>query len=1052
MVLSFFNTVLMMTLLAAVEVIFVRGQAQSCSSWLEVNQRSTTPLKNVCRIDTDAGQSRPVIGAVLSLHSAYDRGSGECPSTSLKTKEAAEETEGFLLALRLATARSTNSTVTNLYDYSESAANGSLFGSTVRDTCSSESLGIEQTLDLTSSFPSSQPIAPSSGEANNCSQAQPLLAVVGLRSSQETARLSPILSALKVPHISHWASGRTFDDTTTYPYLFRMAPSNFHQAELLGSLVRTFGWTYIAAFASSDALYGSDALIGLQYHATLDPVRKFCFGVVASFSLLDVTFPYTAKMRNNIELLRNESRIKVIVLIALHDHARAFLSLLKVAGITDRVIIGSDDWIGRIDFSQYSPDTNPPPFTSLIGVAPAALLEDTWETKLRSRLCLANLSSQDTFQNLFLQTFVEESLRCQVGSHSVCNLRNATQPRMCTSEEILTLSEKEAPSLITASLVMMSVDVVINAITDVWRLRNFSRCLYPTAEEIVCALKGMQRPCPSDKTKLCPLFDQWQARVPYYHIYNMQWSRKQRGALVRIGSWSKVNQALLRPENNAQIIWNLTANSTLSPLFAAAAWPRSTCSEVCRPGQHRRLASAITLHCCFDCVDCPTYQISNGTNSPTCFECSPGFLPDTQRSSCIPVTKTYLGWDNGWVASILAVSLLGAVVVLSTLAIYQLKHQAHVIRSADRCLSTAILTAMFFGLATVPVILAKPSDAICTSAAIFATLWSLLTVTAVFMKTNRVARILETSSLAQLMSRWHRISMGTPVQLAGILVLTLIGELVVFIGVIVDTPRASDRIVSREKVELVCRWPQQWQAAFTGYFLLVVATSTVVAFRTRKLPDNFNEAKFVFMGSFACCVVWIGLAPAYFLNEGVLRPVILALTVTSQMWGLWVCLFLPRLYQLIINRGVPSRTQRLRTLRSLSVRAKGQMSVSALSDYEGSQMRYNAGTAASECSFSEAWPQSRKISEASADALDTVSFADKKPTAESESTTGVNENVADQVTSTESGELVVRQVNSRKISGNSVDRVFNPGLDTVTETQVIDSDHDGEEEWEKQDR
>ena len=51
------------------------------------------------------------------------------------------------------------------------------------------------------------------------------------------------------------------------------------------------------------------------------------------------------------------------------------------------------------------------------------------------------------------------------------------------------------------------------------------------------------------------------------------------------------------------------------------------------------------------------------------------------------------------------------------------------------------------------------------------------------------------------------------------------------------------------------------------YKTLIIGTATVLGVLSFKLPDNFNEAKYISFCTFALLVVWIGLVPTYFATR-----------------------------------------------------------------------------------------------------------------------------------------------------------------------------------------
>ena len=116
------------------------------------------------------------------------------------------------------------------------------------------------------------------------------------------------------------------------------------QAKAIADLVEMFGWKYIGLVFSSDVLYGGE---GSQSFNREAEARSFCLPIRESFSATD-----ESKITVIIRKLVADTRIGAIVLFALLEDTVSLLSAMADANITDRVIIGSDDWINRLDYTD----------------------------------------------------------------------------------------------------------------------------------------------------------------------------------------------------------------------------------------------------------------------------------------------------------------------------------------------------------------------------------------------------------------------------------------------------------------------------------------------------------------------------------------------------------------------------------------------------------------------------------------------------------------------------------------------------------------------------
>lgn len=48
------------------------------------------------------------------------------------------------------------------------------------------------------------------------------------------------------------------------------------------------------------------------------------------------------------------------------------------------------------------------------------------------------------------------------------------------------------------------------------------------------------------------------------------------------------------------------------------------------------------------------------------------------------------------------------------------------------------------------------------------------------------------------------------------------------------------------------------------YNMVLIILCTLYAFKTRKIPENFNEAKYIGFTMYSTCIVWLAFVPIYF--------------------------------------------------------------------------------------------------------------------------------------------------------------------------------------------
>lgn len=232
-------------------------------------------------------------------------------------------------------------------------------------------------------------------------------------------------------------------------------------------------------------------------------------------------------------------------------------------------------------------------------------------------------------------------------------------------------------------------------------------------------------------------------------------------------------------------------------------------------------------------------------------------------------------------------SFVGITVTLITAFFFVKNRETPVAKASTRELCYVMLFGMILAHSIPIVIIWRPSLFICSYVKIMPAISFTIIYSALLVKTNRITRILSMSRdkfptlnprFISLKAQVRSIGNGfhfcknilyhVPLSLPQLVMtstLIAIGLVVCFVSLYWEPPIPQYQTLNHlPYVIILC--PGKWKlvAAYFPYTGMLVLMCAIYAVKTRNLPGNFNQAKFIGFALYGSCMTWIAFSVMYF--------------------------------------------------------------------------------------------------------------------------------------------------------------------------------------------
>ncbi|XP_061574151.1 G-protein coupled receptor family C group 6 member A-like isoform X2 [Cololabis saira] len=321
----------------------------------------------------------------------------------------------------------------------------------------------------------------------------------------------------------------------------------------------------------------------------------------------------------------------------------------------------------------------------------------------------------------------------------------------------------------------------------------------------------------------------------------------------------------------------------------------SRCSNSCVPGEFKKTAESQHT-CCYECINCTENYFSNSTDMDQCLSCDPSTEWSPQGSSgCTPKALRFFSWHDSFAAVLLSFSTMGILLALLVLALFLHRRDTPVVKAAGGALSHVILLSLVVSYVSAILFVGRPSGLQCKARQVLFGISFTLCVSCILVKTLKIVLAFQFNpGLPGILRGLYRSYAIIGICMAG-QVATCICWLVL---------RSPFKQVTISQTEVLENCHEGSYVAFgvmLGYIAVLAFICFICAFKGRKLPQQFNEARFITFSMLLYLVSWLLFIPIYVTTSGVYLPAVEMVVILISNYGILSCHFFPKCYVMLFK-------------------------------------------------------------------------------------------------------------------------------------------------------
>lgn len=827
-----------------------------------------------------------VLGGLFPVHSDEEEsGGGRCGE--IRLERGLERMEAMLYAV-------------DRINADQSLLPELKLGYDIRDTCNSENIGLDESIDLiitgsTLDIESCQSAVVSAGnqsEADGDGFTVPTLGIVGAAASRVSVPVASLVRLFTTPQVSYASSSAILSNRDRYEYFYRTIPPDNLQAAAMIDLMLHFNWSYASTIYSRNP-YGEP---GIDEFQALAAKNGICIDLDEG-----IDDDFTEEQFDALSDQLIASTANIVVLFTSQDVAERLLTRINHSDDRNRFTwIASDAWARSITTVHQFNETA----AGLFGFAPLTFHNDEFNSYF------SNLTIESNRRNPWFSDFYAAFVNCTL--NDTCEEdRNVTR-----------LPNYEQGNFIP--LVIDAVYTFAHALQDFldencdqplqWYRGNQSckgQTRDLTGETLLYYISQVSFDSPTTNRVL---FDDEGNVEGRYEILNYQaevTEDRMEYFFHSVGVWDSSVAARNFTNGSQEQALQLNENVTLQ--FGVdddniKDNPQTSACGRCGAGMYRR---QVQSSCCGFCEPCLGQNYSADPLATSCLVCPDDYWgnnPVEGSDDCVAIDETSLDFSHPGSIIVVIIASFGFIAIGVVSVIFGMYWTTPVVKSSGREQMVLLLIGIGSSFAVVFFFVSPPSVGICVIQRVGLWICFSLMFGALLVKIIRVARIfLRGTNIT-------RPRFTEPVYQVVFTLLIVAGQVLIVVASLAyehpgtDTETRSDSDDNNDFPTNVITCISDLEALpflvlSVLYETALLILLTILGAMSIQYPENFNEAKYIAFTAFSLVVIWIAFIPTYIAtqSEQEFQNVAISIAVLMSAFAVLFLLFGPKLIIIVFQ-------------------------------------------------------------------------------------------------------------------------------------------------------